>query len=383
MKRSPGICLLLFLLTIILSCSSTAKKKPAAADPPVQLQPGKFYESIASLSDPSVTYALYIPSDYTHSKKFPVVVLFDPHAKGTIPVKRFQDLAEKYRFILIGSNNSENGQPTEETSRIVSALWNELENRYSVDQRMIYTSGFSGGSRIASMLAMFMGGIRGVIACGAGLPTTDKPSSNHFDYFGIVGNADFNMWEMRDLEKNLRSSLPGRQAGGIRHALLIFNGIHGWPDAEVYEKAIQWQLLNAMDDTIIPSDPKVRMDFSEGWTRLERKGIIIKPSLEDEKIHDKELALQNKFAEAFYSKDIGWWQRQIRQLKSIKGVPPGDTLMNHRLASYIGLLCYSVSHRALAARNSELLENTIKVYELIEPQNTEIPKLKEQLKTLR
>lgn len=376
MKRSSGIFLLLFLLIIILSCSSTAKKKPVNAEPHVQLQPGKFYESIASLTDPAITYALYLPSDYIHSKKFPVIVLFDPHGAGTMPVKKFQELAEKYKFILIGSNNSKNGQPSEETSRIVSALWNELGNRYTVDQRMILTSGFSGGSRIASMLALSIDGIRGVIACGAGLPATDKLPSFHFNYFGIVGNADFNMWEMRDLEKNLRSS-------GIRHSLLIFNGIHAWPGAEVYEKAIQWQLMKAMDDSVIPSDPKVKTDFSEGWTMLEKKGIIIKPSPADEKVQDKELALQQNFAEAFYSKDIEWWQRKIRQLKSVKGVPPDDTLMNRRLTSYIGLVCYSVSYRALAARNAGLLENTIKVYELVEPQNTEIPKLKEQLKTLR
>lgn len=383
MKKPSGAYSMLFLLTIFFSCSSTAKKKPAAADIPFQFQAGQYYESVTSLSDLSVTYALYLPVNYIHSKKFPVILLFDPQAAGILPVKRYKELAEKYNFILMGSNNSKNGQPQEVTNRILSALWNDVENRFSVDQRMIFASGFSGGSRIATMLAIYTGGIRGVVACGAGLPSNGNPSFFRFDYFGIVGNADFNMWEMRDLDKNLGSSLPGRRAGGLRHELLIFNGIHSWPEAAVFEKGIQWHLINAMADSVIPSDPKVKTEYSDGWTLMEKKRIIIKPSPEDEKIRNKELALQQKYSDAFYSKDIGWWQRQIRQLKDVKGVTTDDTLMNHRLVSFIGVMCYTVSHRALVAGNAELLQNTLRVYELIEPQNTEIPKLKEQLKTLK
>src|SRR4051812_43427975 len=69
---------------------------------------GQVVEGIEALSDSSETYALYLPSTYTPDRKWPVLYAFDPGARGRMPVERFKEAAEKYGWIVLGSNNSRN-----------------------------------------------------------------------------------------------------------------------------------------------------------------------------------------------------------------------------------------------------------------------------------
>ena len=70
---------------------------------------GQIVERIEALNDSSQSYALYLPSYYTPDRKWPVLYAFDPGARGRVPVERFKEAAEKYGWIVLGSNNSRNG----------------------------------------------------------------------------------------------------------------------------------------------------------------------------------------------------------------------------------------------------------------------------------
>ena len=49
---------------------------------------GQIVERIQTLNDASQSYALYLPSNYTPDRKWPVLYAFDPGARGRIPVER-------------------------------------------------------------------------------------------------------------------------------------------------------------------------------------------------------------------------------------------------------------------------------------------------------
>src|SRR6187551_2176315 len=70
---------------------------------------GQLLEKVGCEADPAQTYALYVPSTYTAEKLWPVIYCFDPGARGRTPVERLQAAAEKYGYIVAGSNNSRNG----------------------------------------------------------------------------------------------------------------------------------------------------------------------------------------------------------------------------------------------------------------------------------
>src|ERR1035438_171664 len=59
--------------------------------------------------DASQSYALYLPVNYAPGHPWPVLYCLDPGARGRVPVDRFSKAAEKAGFIVVGSNNSQNG----------------------------------------------------------------------------------------------------------------------------------------------------------------------------------------------------------------------------------------------------------------------------------
>src|SRR5579864_6773561 len=135
--------------------------------------PGTMHASVATLADATNSYALYLPSAYSPTKRWPLLLVFDPFARGEVAVKLFHEPAEKYGFIVVGSNNSRN---FEDPSAAIRALWADVKERYAVDPRRIYTAGLSGGARVASSVALACKTcIAGVIANSAGLPNGATP----------------------------------------------------------------------------------------------------------------------------------------------------------------------------------------------------------------
>jgi hypothetical protein len=77
-----------------------------AADLPA----GQIIDRVACAADASQSYALYVPARYTPSRVWPVIFAFDPGGRGRTPVERYQIAAERYGFMVVGSNNSRNGR---------------------------------------------------------------------------------------------------------------------------------------------------------------------------------------------------------------------------------------------------------------------------------
>ena len=50
---------------------------------------GQVVEKVACARDPNETYALYLPSNYVSTRKWPILYALDPGARGRIPVERF------------------------------------------------------------------------------------------------------------------------------------------------------------------------------------------------------------------------------------------------------------------------------------------------------
>lgn len=204
-----------------------------------ELARGVVIEKVECSDDAGQSYALYLPTSYSDGKKFPVLYAFDPSARGRVPVERFKAAAEKYGWIVAGSNNSRNG-PLKPSLAAASAMVEDTRRRFSIDETRVYAAGFSGGARLAVTLASSCGGcIAGVIACGAGFPPEHKPSaSTPFALFVTLGVEDFNFPEIVRLESELgRLKLP--------HRVELFEGRHEWAPAELSTVAVGWMELQA------------------------------------------------------------------------------------------------------------------------------------------
>jgi pimeloyl-ACP methyl ester carboxylesterase len=196
------------------------------------------------------SYALYLPAKYDDKKSWPVILIFDPAARGRTGVSTFIEAGRKYGFILACSNNSHNG-PLEESFAAANAMLKDVEQRFAVDQRQIFAAGFSGGSRFAMAFAVKEKRISGVIGCGAGLPNDRNylPSGNSgFLYYGLAGTRDMNYLEMHDL--------PGFFSNETRviSYLRTFTGGHQWPASDLIVEAVEWMVLQTMNRKTVPAD---------------------------------------------------------------------------------------------------------------------------------
>jgi len=404
MKKTLGSALWIVILAIMLGCGAgnTKTKGNVISGPPAEK--GKIMPSVSCLKDFNITYALYLPKTYTPALKFPAIIAFDPHGSGILPLQKYKDLADKYGYILIGSNDSKNGQDMNTSGAIIDALFGETSGRYTIDSTRIYVMGFSGGARIASMIGLYEGGVAGVIGCGAGFMSTNQPARFKPDYISFAGNADFNMNELIELDKQLDKD-------NFTHASVIFNGKHDWPPVEVMEEAFLWTEFcsmrkemvmknNAMvghfveqQKDIITHD-KESGDFLAQHNHLVNlirfvEGLVPTEAYKKElanleasppykaaekqlqQLMGKEMREQKSLNDNFFAKDIDWWKRKIANYEQriTTGKDSSDVRMCKRLKSYLSLLSYMSYTRVLSSNDTIAAKHAMDIYQIVDPEN--------------
>ena len=255
------------LVTILVTIAFSLQPRLALPSPGLVDDPqvGQIVERVVCKNNPDQSYALYIPTNYSPARKWALLAAFDPGARGMIPVERFKEAAERYGYIVCGSNNSRNG-PLQPSAEAAKAMLSDIAARFSIDDKRVYLTGFSGGARAATAIAVWLKEqIAGVIGCGAGFAVGIEPSSSlSFIFYGTVGNEDFNYPELRQLDRKL-------QDAGVTHRIDVFDGGHSWAPANICLRAIEWIELQAMksgrrtrDDSFIDRLFKSALDSAGG-----------------------------------------------------------------------------------------------------------------------
>jgi hypothetical protein len=81
---------------------------------------GRLVENVACQRDNSQTYTLYLPSQYSGDRRWPLLLIFDPRGRGTFAAEIFREPAEKYGWILMSSNNTRSDGPWEPNQRALA-----------------------------------------------------------------------------------------------------------------------------------------------------------------------------------------------------------------------------------------------------------------------
>src|SRR5690242_13463461 len=110
---------------------------------------GRVTDTVHAASDPTQTYALFLPSRYDASRRWPLLLLMDPRGRAMVPLKLFQDAAERYGYIIMSSYQTRSDGPIEPNDKAVNAILSDAQTKYSIDPRRYYFAGFSGTGRIA------------------------------------------------------------------------------------------------------------------------------------------------------------------------------------------------------------------------------------------
>jgi pimeloyl-ACP methyl ester carboxylesterase len=211
-------------------------KNPAAQTLPT----GQITEKVLCATNHDYSYAVYLPSGYRTDRRWPIIYGFDPGARGVRAVECFREGAERFGYVVVGSNDSHNG-PNVPLANIVNTLLADTQDRFSIDDQRVYTTGFSGGARVAFTVAnASKGRVSGVIACGAGFPGNFTPTRDlPFVVFGLAGKEDFNLPELRKVGRTLDSLK-------LTNRIATFAGEHSWPPSSSCTLALEWMELQAM-----------------------------------------------------------------------------------------------------------------------------------------
>jgi predicted esterase len=248
-----------------------AQQSPGTGNKLPSLQTGVVLPRVTAAKSPEQTYALYLPSQYVPEKRWPIVYAFDPGARGKTPVELMKDAAERYGYILVGSNNSRNGSWKIEAAA-AQAMLEDTQDRLAIDPHRAYFAGFSGGARVAARIAQLCKCAAGVLLNGAGFqPDASASQDAPFAVFAAVGSYDFNYGEVVRMEDDLEKL---RYA----HSLRRFDGPHQWAPASVMEEALAWLRLQAMkkglekrDDSFIAA---ASSEATERARSLEQSGNL-------------------------------------------------------------------------------------------------------------
>lgn len=369
-----------------------------------RLQAAGIIDTVVCRADASQSYALYVP-DACGKKGCPVVCCFDPHGDGGHPLRLYKALADRYGFILAGSNNSKNGNDWGTTDRIWKAMSEDIRGRVNGDARRQYVCGFSGGAKVAGYIAIQYPGIRGVIAGGAGLPEGVSPGDFAFSLTMLTGEGDMNMTDLVALHTALDRT-------HTRQRLLLFDGIHEWAPPAVMDLAFAGLVLDEMRAGLVRSDAAfvaavgaksrqraealdaagnvVRaeqecvfadailggLSGDKGWFRNKVAGYgasaAFKRQLQDRQhLLEAEQAQKNVFMQQFQGGDDRYWSQAVAGLRVKARAGGAEGGMNQRLLAFLSLAFYSLSNRCIQANDNVTGRHFVSLYCLADPTNAE------------
>lgn len=204
-----------------------------------EIERGKIVDGLACASDPTQTYAVYLPTSYEPGQHRPLLFVFDPRRRGAEAAELFREPAEQYGWIVVSSNDTRSDESWEPNEVAVKAMVPDVVRRFSPDPRRIYATGFSGGAMVAWWLAQKTNGVAGVIGCSGRLADPHDADRVSFDWYGTAGDVDFNYGEARDIDAKL-------DAIHANHRVGIFEGPHRWAPKEMLAEAVGWMELQSM-----------------------------------------------------------------------------------------------------------------------------------------
>ncbi|WP_281323564.1 hypothetical protein [Flavobacterium aestivum] len=209
---------------------------------------GVIIDSVKIANTLNESYAVYLPKQYVKEVPSAIVFIFDPDARGKIGIEPFVLAAETYNYILVCSNNSKNG-PVDVNLEIAGRLFDSVSTEFNLNPSQLYISGFSGGARLVSGIAVSSTAFEGVIACGASFNELDKFALQEgtFSYVGIVGDRDMNYQEMIGNKEWLDVMM-------VKNTLFVDHQEHAWPSQKQMLRAFDWLEIQAFKKNIRKSN---------------------------------------------------------------------------------------------------------------------------------
>ncbi|MBI3233654.1 MAG: hypothetical protein HYZ42_06370, partial [Bacteroidetes bacterium] len=266
--------------------------------------------------------------------------------------KLYNNLANKFEYILICSDQAENGLNIEEYRKIGNYLLEDVTKKFNIDTNRIYVGGFSGGARVAAHFAIVNKTVKSLILNSAGFDQTLLHYRKDLTIIGIAGVEDFNMPEMYQSFQSIFKEKNHQKA-----LFLMFNGKHELSDELNMELAFDFANEKSVNNSIS------KTEADEEFARITNE---LKPIL------SKEIELRNYYIDHLMKhNDLNWWKQEITKLISPQNDNVDYIAMTKRLCGFLSIYCYSNTNAAIKSGQLTNAEYYSKLYEIVDPTNAE------------
>ncbi len=235
MKKSY---LLLFLSNILLTSLSAQT---------ITLKKGEIIESIPVNDSISSTFSLYLPTNFTTDRQWPLLMVFNLEGKEKQAMSMFLSSAEEEGYVLAAPRVLDSISLTNNMLATAGSL-ESITGMLPIQKGRLYAAGTDSGGRFASLVPTFIKQVKGVISISASLANTDLLNIKEpFHFIGMVNKNHFNYPTLLSDEKIL-------DAYKFPNHILLFEEKSDWPEKEYLKKGMQLFTLQAMGRKWIPRD---------------------------------------------------------------------------------------------------------------------------------
>ena len=287
-ERSMVRCRAIGAMMLLLACTTLAPvmaQSQAGTSPPSRF----LTERATAPGDSSHSSAIFLPADYSASRRWPVLFVLDPRGRALPSLERFADAADRLGYVIVSSYDSRSDSTKEVNVGAINAMIATAMSRVAVDTTRMYLAGFSGTARqIWDFAAELPANVAGVIGFGAGLPNMNDTFAATFEgrealaFFAGAGSEDFNFVETKVFARKL--------AGTVAVRFAEYAGPHAWPSAAICSAALEWMHSRAMlagriavDSAFVLGRIRAELDSARA---LERSAQLAKAAVAYQRIAD-------------------------------------------------------------------------------------------------
>ena len=360
-----GILFLLFPLQLLLAQDLSLRKGAAVDSLPIN-------DSIAE------SFAMYLPSNYSEDKKWPIVFVFDPKGRGINSARLFSQAANEQGYLIAASNNIAEKDSLITNLEIASRLLQKVLPSFPIDENRVYTAGLMEGALVASALPAVYPKIKGILVVEDIWMNKEFLTKNNNNQT-IVGFASYKSAAYN----NFKESFNIFKILDYKKFVYNYENEAMWPSAKLISHGLGTFTLQAMLDGSQLKDPEIinnlfesELATAESWRRqlkfynayelLElmrekykyfdkkdeirdlqkeiRREAIYKEQrsqYNSAKIKEQDLRYQYSYLieEDLTSKsfeNIGWWVQQFKETDSLKNSKiVAEAEMGYRLVDYL------------------------------------------------
>ncbi len=326
----------------------------------VRLKIGTVTDSLPILGLPDANYSLYLPSDFSNEKRWPIIFVFDIEGRNNATTNLFRSAAEEQGYIVASPNMDLRSQPIDSIVKKATMFVQNVVSLVPVNSDLVYAAGLGNGAQLASSLPLIFNKINGIMAVGNSFVNPkyiDK--TRPYMFVGLAGRKDYMIYEMEKYLKFYdKIDFPAN--------IYYFDGKENeWPESPVISNATSSFTLNAIrnnlreaDKDFINSMYQKELDYIQAlrrqrhfymaFVKLERmiekfedfgykeeleefaKSLKREKAFKSQRRDFKKAISYEKFQQDEYEfllqsdvmavnfQNIGWWALQIDELEKLK-----------------------------------------------------------------